>query len=227
MVTLAGFYTVTALADDGVRVWVDNNLLIDEWHDQSPTAHAGMVYLTGGSHDWRIEYYQHIGTASLRIEITPGAVFSDQPDTQSGISSGDVAINTQDPFFIHNADSNWKTTANGYGGQALWSANNTFAQSNSNWVRWYAMLPHAGKYEVFAYIPGNLDTTRSARYMIAHTDASDVSVLNQSLYSNQWVSLGTYYFAATNDEYVALSDVTYEPVQSTVVVADALKFSPR
>lgn len=224
---LAGFYTVTAIADDGVRVWVDNNLLIDQWHDQSPTAYGGMTFLTAGQHDWRVEYYQHGGKASLRVEITPGAIFPDQLDAQAPPPTGDVAIDTKNAWFIHNMDGNWKTTANGYGGQAYWTANNTFAQAHSNWVRWYATVAHAGKYEVFAYIPGSMGTTRSARYIIAHSGSSDVRSLNQSIYSNQWVSLGTFDFAGTGDEYVSLSDVTYEPTLATVVVADTVMFSPR
>ena len=63
--TLPGYFTVTATADDGVRVWVDNNLLIDEWHDQSPTPHTAMVYLNAGAHDWRVEYYNHGGIATV------------------------------------------------------------------------------------------------------------------------------------------------------------------
>jgi hypothetical protein len=51
--------------------------------------------------------------------------------------------------------------------------------------------------------------------------------VNHFLYANQWVSLGTFYFRADGGEYVALSDVTYEPALSTTLVIDALKFSPR
>jgi len=101
------------------------------------------------------------------------------------------------------------------------------AQSDNNEVRWYPALTQPGEYEIWAYIPGNLATTHRAQYTIVHAGTYDMRTLNQSLYLDEWVSLGTYYFAATSDEFVLLSNVTYEPDQSTIIVADALKFSAR
>ena len=218
-----GFYTVIVTADDGARVWVDNALLIDQWHDQSPTPYAAMVYLNVGQHDWRIEFYQHLGAASLHVDITPGAT---EPLLSTQPTAGDVIIDTKNIGFIKSGLA-WQTASNGSGGFALSTPNNTYAQDSSNSARWYPSLDRAGNYEVSVYIPGNIGTTRSARYGIVHAGAYDYSVINQSLYSNQWVSLGKYYFSALGGEYVFVSDVTYEPYQSTTVVVDAVKFSPR
>jgi hypothetical protein len=225
--TLPSYYTVTATADDGVRVWADNNLLIDEWHDQSPTPHAAMVYLNAGAHDWRVEYYNHGGSATVAVQITPGAV---SPDVQTSAApvTGDIAIDTMSSNFIKSgADDAWRTAPNGYGGTAFAVKNNAFADTQSGWVRWYAPLPRPGYYDVSVYIPANLGTTRSARYWIAHAGAYDFRALNQSLYTNQWVGLGVYFFSAMDDEYVALSDVTYEPFAATTLVVDAVRFSAR
>ncbi|MEW5720010.1 MAG: hypothetical protein AB1817_15385, partial [Chloroflexota bacterium] len=102
-----------------------------------------------------------------------------------------------------------------------------FAQPESKWARWYAPLPRPGYYAVSVYIPAGIGTTRGARYWIAHAGAFDARTLNQSLYANQWVSLGMYYFSATEDEYVAVSDVTYETSLATTIVVDAARFSLR
>lgn len=225
--TLPGYFTVTATADDGVRVWVDNNLLIDEWHDQSPTPHTAMVYLNTGAHEWRVEYYNHGGIATVAVQITPGAA---SPDAQgsSAPATGDIAIDTQSSSFIKSgADDAWQTAPNGYGGTAFAMKNNAFALAQSKWARWYAPLPRPGYYDVSVYIPANIGTTRSARYWVAHAGAFDWRTLNQSLYANQWISLGLYYFGATDDEYVAVSDVTYEPSLATTIVVDAVRFSAR
>lgn len=224
-----GFYTATAIADDGVRVWVDGNLLIDQWHDQSPTAHAAMTYLAAGQHDWRIEYYQHGGGASLRVQITPGAIAPEpSPQIQASLPPRQIVIDAKSNGFIKpSADSNWKTSSNGAGGLAYSIKNNAFAQSNSHWIHWYPALPHAGKYQVEIYIPAGIGTTQRARYWLVHAGDFDSRLVNQSLYTNQWVSLGTYYFSAAGDEYVALSDATFEPALSTVIVADAMRFSVR
>ena len=219
----AGYYSVTATADDGVRVWVDNALLIDEWHDASSKSYAAMAYLGAGQHDWRVEFYQHVGTASLRLELMPGAVTA-LPAPAS--ASGEITVDTQSSNFFKGG-SNWQSAANANGGNAFSTPNSAFAQAENNWARWYAPLTRAGNYEVSVYLPAGLGTTLNARYEIAHGNTHDFRALNQSLYAKQWVSLGIYHFSATGDEYVSLSDVTYEPSQSTRVVADAVRFTAR
>jgi hypothetical protein len=67
---VSGSYTFTTVADDGVRVWVNGQLLVDHWVDQAATARASApVTLTGGSlYDVKMEYYEHAGSASARLQ---------------------------------------------------------------------------------------------------------------------------------------------------------------
>lgn len=221
-VSVPGLYTVTASGDDGFRVWVDGNLLFDEWHDQPPTPYGATIYLNAGTHDWRIEYYQHTGTASFHLQIIQGVYYPTSP------TSGDVTVEEgTSGFFKGGAAESWREQAAGSGNHALWLQNNVFSQTSQSWARWYPRLSSAGMYEVAAFIPPNLGTTRNARYWISHSGTSTMQSIDQSLYSNQWVSLGTYYFDASGSEYVMLADTTYEPAQSTVIAVDAVKFSPR
>ncbi len=219
----AGYYSVAATADDGVRVYVDNAIVIDQWHDASPTTYAAMVYLTAGAHDWRVEFYQHVGTASLHLQIVPGAAL-----LQPGQLSDHLVVDPQNSNFVKGGSASaWQTAPNGNGGTAFKVLNNTYAQGESNWARWYATLPRAGDYEVSVYLPAGIGTTRNAQYWIAHAGTFDFHSVNQSLYSNQWVVLGVFYFSATGGEYVSMSNVTYEPAQSTAIVADAVRFAVR
>lgn len=55
----AATYRFTALADDGVRVYVDNQLLIDKWIDQSATSYTVDKALSAGSHSVKVEYYEN------------------------------------------------------------------------------------------------------------------------------------------------------------------------
>lgn len=67
----AGRYTLRTISDDGIRVWVDGKLVIDDW-----TAHESAVdvaALSGGSHELRVEYYQVDGWTELRLDILRGA----------------------------------------------------------------------------------------------------------------------------------------------------------
>jgi len=52
-------------------------------------------------------------------------------------------------------------------------------------------------------------------------------VINQAIYYDQWVSLGTYWFAASGNEYVFLGDATGEPIISRRIALDAVKFVRR
>lgn len=59
------------ISDDGVRVWVDNTLVVDRWSDQSPTSApqygATMALTANTKYAVRVEYYQHRGGARLEL----------------------------------------------------------------------------------------------------------------------------------------------------------------
>ena len=63
----AGVYRFFATADDGVRLWVDDSLIVDQWHQASSTIYVGDTYLWEGQHDVRIEYYEKSGNARIRV----------------------------------------------------------------------------------------------------------------------------------------------------------------
>jgi subtilisin len=63
-----GNYRFSLTGDDGVRLYINNQLKIDAWVDQAPTTYnANNVELTSGNHDIRLEYYQHTGSAQARL----------------------------------------------------------------------------------------------------------------------------------------------------------------
>jgi hypothetical protein len=62
-----GVYRINAIADDGIRVYLDGQLLIDEWHD-SPGSQTYTAQRTlGGAHQFLVAYYEHGGTARARL----------------------------------------------------------------------------------------------------------------------------------------------------------------
>ncbi len=64
-----GEYNFTVRGDDGVRLWVNNTLLIDEWYDQSATSHTRSIYLTKGQNiPIKLEYYEGDGRASVSLQ---------------------------------------------------------------------------------------------------------------------------------------------------------------
>jgi hypothetical protein len=64
----AGTYRFFTSTDDGVRLWVDNQLLIDAWHNQAlPNARSGDIFLGQGLHHVLVEYYEDGGSASAHV----------------------------------------------------------------------------------------------------------------------------------------------------------------
>ncbi len=73
----AQLYRVTVQADDGVRVWIDNGLLIDEWHVGGGSPYTHDVNVAAGQHTIKIEYNEGSGLASIHFAIVPVATYSD------------------------------------------------------------------------------------------------------------------------------------------------------
>lgn len=64
----SGTYTFIAEADDGVRLWVNGQKLVDAWVDQGATEHKGELKLEAGqSYDVVMEYYENSGFAVAKL----------------------------------------------------------------------------------------------------------------------------------------------------------------
>ena len=117
----------------------------------------------------------------------------------------------------------WASANEGYNGHLYWTQNNDWARPGYNWGRWYPSLS-AGRYEVFVYIPDRYTTSANARYWVSHAGGFTQRVIDQSAYSDRWVSLGTYTFRGDNRDYVSLADVTGETYLSRLLAWDAMKW---
>jgi nitrous oxidase accessory protein NosD len=65
-----GEYTARTISDDGIRVWVDGMLAIDNWKPHESA--LDFAPLNGGHHDLRVQYYQADGWYELRLDIVKG-----------------------------------------------------------------------------------------------------------------------------------------------------------
>jgi hypothetical protein len=216
----SGLYRFTTTTDDGVRLWVNDHLLIDKWIDQASQSHSGTIHVSGDV-PIKMEYYENGGAASARLTWTR---IGDEPPPPP---PGEVIVDDSDPGFVQGGSSTgWHTTAGGYGGSLTWTKNNDRVRPRYNWARWYPEL-ESGRYEVFVYIPEHNSTTTNARYWISHYDGFALRQMNQAANDGSWVSLGIYQFRGQGGEYVSLADVTYEPYLSRRISFDAVKWVPR
>jgi hypothetical protein len=58
-VPAAATYSFITTTDDGVRLWVDGQLIVDAWTDHSKRDDTGSVALTAGKHAIKLEYYEN------------------------------------------------------------------------------------------------------------------------------------------------------------------------
>jgi hypothetical protein len=65
-----GTYRFVTLSDDGVRLWVDDRLIIDAWRDQDSGTHDDDHVLSKGNHTVRLEYYERSKDARVRLTWT-------------------------------------------------------------------------------------------------------------------------------------------------------------
>jgi hypothetical protein len=62
----AGYYEFSVQADDGVRVWIDGDLVVDEWHLATPPVYRFARNLSGPT-PVRIDYFEAGGQAGIRF----------------------------------------------------------------------------------------------------------------------------------------------------------------
>jgi serine/threonine-protein kinase len=61
-------YTFTTFSDDGVRLLINNQIVVDNWTDHSATSNSGLITLAAGQrYAITLEYYQGGGAAVIQL----------------------------------------------------------------------------------------------------------------------------------------------------------------
>jgi LysM repeat protein len=151
-----GTFRFSVKVDDGARLFVDNILVIDEWHTASGATYTADVPLGTGNHAIRLEYYEATGNAFAYLTWTrlstpspsatpiPGATPVASGSAWTGyyfanMFLDDLVFTRIDPSI----DFNWGTGSPGVGvPKDLWSA------------RWISTqyFPASGVYQFFAQV---------------------------------------------------------------------------
>ena len=67
----SGTYRITTVSDDGVRLWLDGKLVIENWTDHAQAEdHATVELVAGRPAELRLEYYQGGGGSTARLKWT-------------------------------------------------------------------------------------------------------------------------------------------------------------
>lgn len=70
-IPVAGDYVFTVGSDDGVRLWIDDVLVLDQWVDRGYTEDTFTVSLAQGDHRFRLDFYENAGDAQVSFSYTP------------------------------------------------------------------------------------------------------------------------------------------------------------
>ena len=63
----SGAYDLQVISDEGVRVWVDDRLVVDRWAPHESIVDRAPI--TRGKHKLRVEYYDLAGFAELKVDV--------------------------------------------------------------------------------------------------------------------------------------------------------------
>jgi glucose/arabinose dehydrogenase len=70
---VSGTYTFYTQSDDGVRLWVNGQQIVNNWTDHASTENSGSIALTAGlRYDIRMEFYENGGSALARLSWSSG-----------------------------------------------------------------------------------------------------------------------------------------------------------
>ncbi|WP_227789267.1 PA14 domain-containing protein [Nodularia sp. LEGE 04288] len=97
----AGAYEFVNTSDDGVRLWINDKLVLDQWYDQPSVTSKAIVSLNEGYHKIRLEHFENTGAAVTQLfweetGIEPNLFF--QPIEGSAIDQIDASDYLEEPW---------------------------------------------------------------------------------------------------------------------------------
>src|SRR5271166_2990465 len=82
-----GNYTFSALTSDGMRLYLDGNLILNAWYDQPPDSYKATQTVSQGSHLIVVEYYEKLGGATAQVSWRNNSPVNSQAPVISSFTS--------------------------------------------------------------------------------------------------------------------------------------------
>lgn len=140
------------------------------------------------------------------------------------LTAAEVIVDNTDAGFSV-LSGTWSTRTDGTGEYGTNYARARTATSASGQVQWQPTIPSAGDYEVFVWYPSGDGThITDARYTVYYNGGNQAVTVNQTINFSQWVSLGTYTFAAGSSTNGRVTLTNQAGTRNLYVFADAVRF---
>ena len=240
-----GNHIFRTLSDDGVRLWVDGDLIIDNWTSHAATydTASAMSLTAGESYPIKLEYFERNNTAQISLEWTPpsGSGFVAVPGNQmkvcvtESVSSIDHFVMSYNEFAINCVDETVTVTAYDSSGSIFTDfTDQVTLNTNSGKGSWTATSGSGSL----------VDTTANDGVAVYTFDASDMgtttftleyqegdSVLDIDAYltsdtgirdddSEAGVTFAPTGFTVTQSVYVPPADPTLDPIVTQIAAVD-------
>lgn len=120
--------------------------------------------------------------------------------------------------------------SSGFTSSGIWTASSSqpdkfgrqyhfsYAGDGSSKASWPLIITSPGYYDIYAWWSQHENRAKNAPYIIKHASLTDTVRVNQEANGGMWNLLGTYYFTASGESTVMLSNAADE-----IVIADAVK----
>ena len=168
----AGTHRFSHRSDDGLRLWIDNRLIIDDWQEQQTAWTSLDTYVSRGTHTVRVEYFERTGGARVQVgweRVSPGDVWRGEYYDNRDLSGGADLVR-YDPAI----DFDWD-----------YDSPDPDLPSDSFSVRWTRTLGfEAGTYRFFAsaddgvrvYVDGRLVVDAWQNQKLPNTHTGDLTL---------------------------------------------------
>ena len=67
-IDIAGNYTFYVNSDDGSKLWINNQLVVENIGTHAIREESGTIYLEPGYHGLRLEFFENFGWAGLELK---------------------------------------------------------------------------------------------------------------------------------------------------------------
>jgi cytochrome c553/chitodextrinase len=161
----AGNYTFATSTDDGVRMWLDDELLVDAWKDQAPTSYRKSTQVAAGKHRIKMEYYEHTSDAVARLSWAKNTGCKAIPSGQFCAEYYNNTELTDNPVKIRNEPAinyDWKD------GSPLAGVN-----ADNFSVRWQGDFALSGDYRLVAQADDRMRVWVDGNLLINAWDSND------------------------------------------------------
>ncbi len=212
-----GLYHIKTTSDDGIRVQIGSQSVINQWVDQPFVTNSGYFYSEGGEYPIAIEYFERGGTAALNFDLQKADQFIDPANSnewKATFFNWDNSEGNQPPtdFYTGGLDNrnaigrvNLGSNTRSDGKQGI-SFNWGSGTPNNDGER----LPH-DFFGIRAYTEANLEAGKTYKARVRADDGYQLLAKHQG--TDEWV-----YFTPENewkqDAYGAHQEIEFEVTQT-------------